>query len=232
MTIESKKELLKYIVLNESFINDKAIIYSLLLRNYFDESISKISDESFIIKIENNNEISAKQFIYSLNKFIVTIKKYFFNVYNLNILIDKIIEPNIIKINNYLCSKNLSENEQNEIIYKILISNFIENIKYIPSIKIFLTEQKIPIKNVNDYNLNESYKILILLSDLVFCQRGLKYYDCIFENINLRIKSYESLNQNKRQEKYKEKFLPSITQNYDYLFESYQNKKKYLKYFH
>ena len=232
MTIESKKELLKYIVLNESFINDKAIIYSLLLRNYFDESISKISDESFIIKIENNNEISAKQFIYSLNKFIVTIKKYFFNVYNLNILIDKIIEPNIIKINNYLCSKNLSENEQNEIIYKILISNFIENIKYIPSIKNFLTEQKIPIKNVDDYNLNESYKILILLSDLVFCQRGLKYYDCIFENINLRIKSYESLNQNKRQEKYKEKFLPSITQNYDYLFESYQNKKKYLKYFH
>lgn len=232
MTIESKKELLKYIVLNESFINDKAIIYSLLLRNYFDESISKISDESFIIKIENSNEISAKQFIYSLNKFIVTIKKYFFNVYNLNILIDKIIEPNIIKINNYLCSKNLSENEQNEIIYKILISNFIENIKYIPSIKNFLTEQKIPIKNVDDYNLNESYKILILLSDLVFCQRGLKYYDCIFESINLILKSYETLNQNKRQEKYKEKFLPSITQNYDYLFESYQNKKKYLKYFH
>ena len=232
MTIESKKELLKYIVLNESFINDKAIIYSLLLRNYFDESISKISDESFIIKIENNNEISAKQFIYSLNKFIVTIKKYFFNVYNLNILIDKIIEPNIIKINNYLCSKNLSENEQNEIIYKILISNFIENIKYIPSIKNFLTEQKIPIKNVDDYNLNESYKILILLSDLVFCQRGLKYYDCIFESINLILKSYETLNQNKRQEKYKEKFLPSITQNYDCLFESYQNKKKYLKYFH
>ena len=232
MTIESKKELLKYIVLNESFINDKAIIYSLLLRNYFDESINKISDESFIIKIEDDNEITAKHFIYSLNKFIDTIKKYFFNVYNLNILIDKIIEPNILKVNNYLCSKNLSENEQNEIIYKILISNFIENIKYIPSIKIFLTEQKISIKNVDDYNLNKSYKILILLSDLVFCQRGLKYYDCIFESINLRFKSYESLNQNKRQEKYKEKFLPSITQNYDYLFESYQNKKKYLKYFH
>ena len=142
MTIESKKELLKYIVLNESFINDKTIIYSLLLRNYFDESISKISDESFIIKIENNNEISAKQFIYSLNKFIVTIKKYFFNVYNLNILIDKIIEPNIVKINNYLCSKNLSENEQNEIIYKILISNFIENIKYISSIKIFISYEQ------------------------------------------------------------------------------------------
>ena len=142
MTIESKKELLKYIVLNESFINDKAMIYSLLLRNYFDESISKISDESFIIKIENNNEISAKQFIYSLNKFIVTIKKYFFNVYNLNILIDKIIEQNIVKINNYLCSKNLSENEQNEIIYKILISNFIENIKYISSIKIFISYEQ------------------------------------------------------------------------------------------
>ena len=47
MTIESKKELLKYIVLNESFINDKAIIYSLLLRNYFDESINKISDKRF-----------------------------------------------------------------------------------------------------------------------------------------------------------------------------------------
>ncbi len=59
-----------------------------------------------------------------------------------------------------------------ENIFKIIIGNFITNAKYISSIKTFLVENKIKLKNLQDYNLKECVKIIVLLSDIVFLFTG------------------------------------------------------------
>ena len=119
----------------------------------------------------------------------------------------------------------------NEKIYKIIISNFISNSKYIPNIKGILAEHNLSLKNINNYSLEETTKIMELLSDIVFSKNSDNKGIILFENINTNIKhnmkklDYPKLN------KYKESFIEYYIHKYDLVFKDYHTKKKYIKYF-
>lgn len=240
MILETKKELLKYKILHNVLFND-IITYKLLRFDYFDNAIDNINEMSFYNDIDiDTSEITAEQFINLLDLFIKTIKKYFFNLASIELIIENIIENNIEMINEYLSSKYNVDDEKHinileEKIFKIIISNFIDNATTIPSIQNFLKEHNINIKPVNDYSYSESSKILHLLSDLVFCLRGRKKYFYLFENINYKLENYLERPTRKKTkygiDYYKEKYINDYISNYDFIFKSYNSKKKYLKYF-
>lgn len=240
MTLEAKKELLKYKILNDRYFHD-SITYKILKFNYFNNVIDKISDFSFYSNVDiSDNEITAEQFIDLLELFIKTIKKYFFNPTSIEIVISGIIEDNIEMMDEYLSLKYKVNDEKHikileEKIFKIIINNFIDNATTIPSIQTFLKEHNISIKTINDYSYDESSKILHLLSDLVFCQRGREKYTYLFENIDNNLTSYLERQAKKRSkysiDYYKDKYINRYISNYEFIFKSYNSKKKYLKYF-
>lgn len=240
MTLEAKKELLKYKILNDRYFHD-VITYKILRYNYFNNVIEKISDMSFYNNIDvDNNEINANQFIDLLKLFIKTIKKFFFNPTSVELVICGIIEDNIDMMDEYLSLKYKVNDDKHikileEKIYKIIISNFIDNATIITSINTFLEENSISIKPINDYSYSESSKILHLLSDLVFCQRGREKYTYLFENINSNLSNLLERQARKKSkydiDYYKEKYINRYISNYEFIFKSYNSKKKYLKYF-
>lgn len=240
MTLEVKKELLKYKILNDRYFHD-SITYKLLRFNYFNNVINKISDLSFYSNVDiDNNSISAEQFIDLLELFIKTIKKFFFNPTSIEIVICGIIEDNIDMMDEYLSLKYKVNDKEHikileEKIFKIIISNFVNNANTITSIETFLKEHNITIKPINDYSYSESSKILHLLSDLVFCQRGREKYIYLFENIDNNLTNHLDRQARKRTkygiDYYKEKYINRYISNYEFIFKSYNSKKRYLKYF-
>ncbi len=232
MTLECKKELLKYMVLNINLNNDKATIYNLLKFNYFDQAISNIDDLSFSFDIDPQDKVNAKEFITAFAYFINIIKEKFFNSCRLEYNIINIIEANIEEINNYLSIKNDSLKKE---ALKIIITNFIKNEKYVPNIKTFLEENNIEFKDINTYSPKECEKIANLLSDIVFCQRGRGKYDDLFINIEYSLNQqldFIKRNRNSKQiEIYKKNYILNFNKAYETMFKNYNSKKKYLKYF-
>lgn len=239
MTLESKKELLRYKILNTGIHHD-IILYSMLRYQYFDEIISKINDISISFKIDvQEEEIEAEQFLVLLEKFVKEMKNYFFNIGPMIYTIDNIVEPNIDKMKDYLSLKcDIKENEEIvlEKIYKIIISNFINNAEYIPSIKTFLEEHHIEVKPIDEYTFKESKKIISLLSDLVFCQRGRGKLSYLFENLDLYIKGHIEMSKYRQSKKstpeyFQKHDVECFNTNYESIFKTYNSKKKYLRYF-
>lgn len=134
------------------------------------------------------------------------------------------------------CTESSSDEELYEMIYKLIISNFIHNAKYVPSIVEALSNLDIPIKEVQEYTLDESRKILQLLSNVAFCQRGRGNVLELFDNIDARLDYFSKSdnyvrNRRRNTEKYKERYINSRIEDYNKMFKTYNSKKKYLKYF-
>lgn len=243
LKIETKTELLKYMLLEHQFDYD-LILYTLISRNNMQDIISMIDERTFSFKVDAAPEtISAKQVIINLNQFIKDMKKYFYNIASLQSCIVEVIDYNISelkKLVSYNCSSlfNRFDGEEDdgikEIIAKIIIKNFINNAKYVDAIKDVLEDIHIPLKEIEEYSLEESKKILTLLSDISFCQRGHGPVMRLFINIDSKLKKYDAMDVSRRKKStnhFKEKFINSCIDDYDKMIKSYYSKKKYLKYF-
>lgn len=243
MKIETKTELLKYTLLERQYDYD-LILYALISRNNIQDIISMVDERTFSFKVDAaTGTISAKQFIVNLNQFIKNMKKYFYNIAPLQSCIVEVINSNISelkKLVSYNCSSLLNrfdgqeDNTIQEIIAKIIIKNFISNAKYVTAVKDVLEDIHVPLKEIKEYNLEESQKILTLLSNISLCQRGRGPVMRLFLNMDDHLEKYDAMDVSRRKKStnhFKEKFINSCIDDYDKMIKSYYSKKKYLKYF-
>ena len=240
MTVEPKKEVLKYMILNDRYFRD-TYSYKLLRYRYFDNVINNISEISLTYKnVIENDKIQANQFLELLELFIKIVKERFFNVYHMEMLLGLLIQTNKEMVEDYLASKYNVNDETNlyllkDKIYKIIINNFISNAKYIPIISSLLAEHYIDIKPVNEYTYEEATEIITILSDIVFSQRGRGKYQYLFENMEINlahnIKMRKERKKNFDEKKYTQEFVSRYITNYESIITTYKNKEKYIKHF-
>ena len=240
MTVDAKKEVLKYMILNDRYFRD-TYSYKLLRYRYFDNVINNISEISLNYKnVIENDKIQANQFLDLLELFIKIVKERFFNVYHMEFLLCELIQTNKEMVEDYLASKYNVNDETNlyqlkDKIYKIIINNFISNAKYVPIISSLLAEHYIDIKPVNEYTYEEATKIITILSDIVFSQRGRGKYQYLFENIEINLAHNIKMRKERKKQfdetKYKEEFISRYTSNYESIINTYKNKEKYIKHF-
>lgn len=201
--------------------------------------VEKIDDRTFSFDIEPaDGMISAEQFIDNMNKFLKCMKTYFFNVPPLQTCISEVVRNGNQELTNlvsYIPTHSTDDRLQ-ELVYKLIISNFINNAKYVPSIQEELAGLDVQIKEVQEYNLDESRKIVQFMSDVAFCQRGRGNVLELFDNIEARLdyfaKADDSVRNKRRNiEAYKVRYVESRIADYNKLFKTYNSKKKYLRYF-
>lgn len=243
MKLETKRELLRYELLNQRFIYNMEV-YHLFNFNKMNNIINKISEASFSYQINiKENEITSTQFLKYLNELVRYMKLYFYNISCFNAILDEIIKScneEIIVLFDYKCDDpyncykiNKDDNIKDKV-FKIIISNFVKNAKYIPLIKEILKENGLKIKNIQDYNLKESEKILNILSDIAFCQRGKGEVIELFINIEYNLDIYIAHKKKSKKytiEDYKKKYIESYLVSYERMIKSYNIRKKYLKHF-
>lgn len=201
--------------------------------------VEKIDDRTFSFDIEPaDGMISAEQFISNMNKFLRCMKTNFFNVSPFQMCVTEIVRNSEQELKDLLSytPEDSSDEKLEELVYKLIISNFIRNAKYVPSIQEELVKSDIQIKDVQDYNLDESRKILQFMSDVAFCQRGrgnvLELFDDIGARLDYFAKADDSVRNRKRNiEAYKTRYVESRISDYNKMFKTYNSKKKYLKYF-
>ena len=240
MTIEAKKEVLKYMILNDRYFHD-TLSYKLLRYRYFDNVINNISEISLTYKkVIENDKIQANQFLDLLELFIKIVKERFFNVYHMEMLLCLLIQTNKEMVEDYLVSKYNVNDEANlyllkDKIYKIIINNFISNAKYVPIISLLLAEHYIDIKPINEYTYEETTEIITILSDIVFSQRGRGKYQYLFENIEINLAHNIKMRKERKKQfdetKYKQEFISRYISNYESIITTYKNKEKYIKHF-
>ena len=245
MSLETKIEILKFILLHQNYDYDM-VLYGLIAHKRLNEEIARIDDKSFNFNFNaDDGGITATQFLVNLNEFIRCMKEYFFNIRALPTCIDYIISGSKQELNNllnYKCKRVFSHYEKinddttQELISKLIISNFIHNAKYVDSIRDVLTDIEVPLKPLEDYTLDESKKILKLLSDMAFCQRGRGDIFCLFTSIDdqleKRLKMSKSFQRRKPISDVKQQeFIESVIADYGKVIKNYYSKKKYLKYF-
>ena len=100
--------------------------------------------------------------------------------------------------------------------------------------KNYLKKQKNLLKEIKEYNLEESLKILNLLSDISFCQRGRGSVMKLFECMDYQLNKYSNMDTTRRKKStddFKKKYIISRVEDYDKMIKSYYSKKSYLKYF-
>lgn len=243
MKTETKVELLKYVVLEHQYDYD-VLLYKLLSRYRLNDEVARIDDRTFSFDVDtDNSKLTAKQFLVNIDFFIHYMKDYFHNIRPFYMCLEGIIDGSRAELNHlleYRGSKFYNyynkpdDNILDELVAKLIISNFISNAKYVGSIKDVLQDIHLPLKQVDDYTLEESMKILQLLSDVAFCQRGKSSVIQLFENIDVRLSKYSNMNLTKRKksvEDLKKEYINSSIADYDRLFKSYNTRKQYLKYF-
>lgn len=234
MTLETKKALLKAMILENDFYLDTAV-YRLVSFECLDSIISRINDKSLLFGINIDNELNANDFISLLSKLIDVFRETFINLQSVEYIFEIIITSIMDLIEDYFFSYKDKDNSKliNEKICKIIISNFISNCKYISCIEELLKEKNLKLQSVNKYNLKDSLTILELLSDLVFCKKGRCDNIILFESIDKKLNSLKSRRSNKKYnyEHYKNDFLSKNEIKYNRILNAYNNKKKYLKFF-
>lgn len=245
MTLDTKTELLRYKLLHQRFDYDMEI-YNLITYGEMNNEISRIDELSYSFVIELEKEkITARQFLVYMNEFVKYMKLYFYNMATFQFSIREIVKRNKKELNDLLSCKcddpyncfGIKNNYNiKEYCYKLIIASFIKNAKYIPAIKIILEENHIQLKKITDYTLKESEKILNLLSDIVFAQRGRGITMELFENIDINLKEHlqrKSKSKSKKYtiEDYKNLYIDSYIKNYERIFKAYNVRKKYLKHF-
>ena len=201
--------------------------------------VERIDDRTFSFDIEPAaGMISAEQFISNMNKFLRCMKTNFFNVPPFQMCVIEIVRNSEQELKDLLSytPADSSDERLQEFVCKLIISNFIRNAKYVPSIQEELTALDIPIKEVKEYNLDESRRIVQFMSDIAFCQRGrgnvLELFDDIGARLDYFAKADDSVRNKKRNiEAYKTRYVESRIADYNKMFRVYNSKKKYLKYF-
>ena len=141
-----------------------------------------IDERTFSFKVDAvDGGITAKQFLANMNNFVRCMRAYFYNIIPLPFCIEEIVDGSKSELSNLLNHRDArlctfydkrEDDVTMELISKLLVSNFISNAKYIDSIVTLLADVGIPLKQVGDYTLEESMKVLHLLSDIAFCLRG------------------------------------------------------------
>ena len=230
--------MLRYILLQECRYFDD-ILCTLLSTKSLRVEIDRIDERTFAFEIEpKDGMISAKHFISNMNRFIRCMKTYFFNVPPLQTCILEIIRNGNQELTNLVSHipTHSTDEQLKELVYKLAISNLISNAKYVPSIQEELATLDISIKEVKDYNLDESRKIVQFMSDVAFCQRGRGNTLELFDNIEARLSSSDKVNDSIRKRKrnfdlHKQRYVESRIADYNKGFKAYNSKKKYLKYF-
>jgi len=207
LKIETKTELLKYMLLERQYDYD-LMLYTFITRSNVQDIISMIDERTFSFKVEALPEtISAKQFIVNLNQFVKDMKTYFYNIAPLQSCIVEIIDSSKDELKNlisYNCSGlfNRFDGEKDDVIReltaKLIIKNFISNAKYVDSIRDVLNDVHVPLKEIKEYNLEESLKILNLLSDIAFCQRGRGPVMKLFECMDYQLNKYSNMDTTRR----------------------------------
>lgn len=245
MTLNSKIELLKYQLLNNRTDYDLDVYYLFRYEKIVD-IVNRINELSFSYQVNiKDNEITSTQFLKYMTEFIRYMKLYFYNMSCFSAILDEILrscnkEINILfdyQCNDpYECFKIKKDNNIKERIFKVIISNFVKNAKYVPLIEDLLKENGIKLKNIQNYNLKESEKILNLLSDIVFCQRGNGTVINLFENIEYHLNEYIGHKEKRNSKKYtiedyKKKYIDYYTKVYERMIRAYNTRKKYLKHF-
>ena len=230
--------MLRYILLQESRLYDNVLFTLLSTRSLMNE-VERIDERTFSFDIKPaDGMISAEQFISNMNKFLRCMKANFFNVPPFQMCVTEIVRNSEQELKDLLSytPEDSSDEKLEELVYKLIISNFIRNAKYVPSIEEELTALDIPIKEVKEYNLDESRKIVQFMSNLVFCQRGrgnvLELFDDIGARLDYFAKADDPIRNRKRNiEAYKTRYVESRIADYNKMFKTYNSKKKYLKYF-
>lgn len=237
MTINTKIELLKYKLLHQNF-DYEIEIYSLLENVKINDLVSKIDDLSFSFQVEpEKDKITAQHFLICTNELVKYMKFYFYNMLTFQVCLKEIVNGSKKELNDLLNVKETKYfNNNRENVYKLIISNFIKNAKYISSIKNVLEDNNINLKELNNYNFQETETILNLLSNIVLSQRGRGLVSILFTNIDDHLKEYLERKAKVNSKKYsisdyKNKYLDSYINNYNKIFKIYNSKKKYLKYF-
>lgn len=232
MIFETKKDLLRVSVLKNKYYLDPAV-YRLIKNDSLSNVISSINEKSLLYKINLENEFNAEDFLKLLNRLVEIFRDTFPNILIAEYVLEEIFNSNIKQIEDYFFNYNSNDKILVEKIYKIIINNFISNKKYIDGIKTLLKEKHIELKEIDNYSLEESYTILELLSDLIICKKGRNYHILLFENIDKNLNKIKKSKKVKKHnyEAYKKSFINSYITKYNCIFNSYNKKKKYLKYF-
>lgn len=241
MSMENKKVILKNIILNSEHCYDMTI-YRLLNKDCLDDIINKIDNIPVVSNVDITKVITAdEQFIQLLDRLLFCFKDVFFISGSTQYIIETIICTNKSRIKRYLLSKHyLGDNNYidffNDSICRIFISNFIQNSKYISLISSLLKKEKIKAKDTDEYTLDEVFKIVTLLSDLVFCSHGRYCVVYLFYNIDYEINNHtEAVNNNRKCKRikrhYKETLIEHYKDQYELIIKDYIQRKKYLKYF-
>ena len=136
MTINTKIELLKYKLLHQNF-DYEIEIYSLLENVKINDLVSKIDDLSFSFQVEpEKDKITAQHFLICMNELVKYMKFYFYNMLTFQVCLKEIVNGSKKELNDLLNVKETKYfNNNRENVYKLIISNFIKNAKYISSIK-------------------------------------------------------------------------------------------------
>ena len=235
---ETKAEMLRYILLQESRLYDN-VLFTLLSTKSLMNEVERIDERTFSFDIDPaDGMISAEQFISNMNKFLRCMKTNFFNVPPFQMCVTEIVRNSEQELKDLLSytPEDSSDERLQELVNKVIISSFIRNAKYVPSIEEELTALDIQIKEVQEYNLVESRKILQFMSDVAFCQRGrgnvLELFDDIAARLDYFTKADVPIRNRKRNiEAYKTRYVESRIADYNKMFKTYNSKKKYLKYF-
>lgn len=243
METNTKIELLKYILLHQDNDYD-VILYYLICHKRLNSEIAKIDERTYSFQVDaRDTKITVQQFLMNMNEFIRYMRLYFYNISTLTSSIEDIVASSneiLSNLLNYRCNDlynySIDKEDSNfkELIYKLIINNFISNAKYVDSIKEILEDIQVPLKETTEYNLEESQKILNLLSDIAFCQRGRGPVKRLFESMDNQLGKYSEINVTKRKKSiddFKKKYVDFCIEDYDKMIKSYNSKKKYLKYF-
>lgn len=235
--MNKKKKMLKEMIVNSNYI--EPVLFGLMRFDFIDFIIEKISFDTL-----EENSIKAENYIELLKYFTERFRHYFFSVGDVEYIIRKIIISNPERIEEYLRIEDpVDIFHKNKIadykIYQLIISNFIHNSKHIPYIETLLKEHRINLKEVDNYSYDECYKIVLLLSNIVFCQRNRGIIDYLFESIDFELESrLEELKQRRNRHykeeqglKLKNKIFNNFVKEYELLFKRYNERKPYLKYF-
>lgn len=239
MTINTKIELLKYKLLHQNF-DYEIEVYNLLENVKINDVVSKIDDLSFSFQVEpEKDKITAQHFLICMNELVKYMKFYFYNMLTFQVCLKEIVNGSQNELNDLLNVKETKYFNNNIIrknVYKLIISNFIKNAKYVPSIRNILEDNNIALKELDNYTFQETETILMLLSNIVLSQRGRGLVSILFINIDDHLKEYLKRKAKVNSKKYsindyKNKYLDSYINNYNKIFKIYNSKKKYLKYF-
>lgn len=245
MTLETKKELLRYRIFMSSFHCDIST-YHLIKYKFLDSFIEEIEEDTFYVKSDiKDGEINAERFILLLEYIVTSIRERFSSTFISVFIIEEIMKSDKDLLSEYFHYKGHftgmgSNSELNRIIRRLIITNFIANSKYIDFIEPLLNDINIPLKQINEYTEKEVSSILGLIDDILFCQKAGKHCNCLFENINqclelnlsiLKERRKKIYNDEKLRENHINKFIQDYYKSYEILINNYNRKKEYLKYF-